>query len=494
MYKIMYIHNCRIELQRRTSPDEGMKKNEVLQFRKEDTDNVSTKEKTKMSEFDRVIGYERIKKELKLYCDAIKNPEKYRKIGANPPKGILIEGSPGTGKTLISNCFIKESGLGSITVRKKVSNGDFLKELRDVFEKAAKDTPYIVFLDDMDKFANNDAEHKDADEYAAIQALMDEYTKKGVFVIATINDSTDLPPSLLRPGRFDLTINMNNPEKEDSEKIIQHYLSQKELDHNIDYPLIAKIMCSSSCAQIEEAINYAGLLAVYSGNEKVGQKELLNACLKMQNIEVMEKRTASDYEVAVHEAGHILVYEILKPGSVVCSALVQNRWNSKVSEGITMYSYDADSLRSGKDEELDILSSLGGKAATEIVLCKTDMGCADDINHALNSIGCLHISYCATSLDVNGFTEESEWLKAYRDREVSMQLRNYYEKCKRIIHANRLFLDHLIRNLIDCRIITFRDIERIRQDLKKEGRIHDVSDFMGEESFRIDNTEVGFSA
>ncbi|MBR3638905.1 MAG: AAA family ATPase [Lachnospiraceae bacterium] len=164
-----------------------------------------------MSEFDRVIGYERIKKELKLYCDAIKNPEKYRKIGANPPKGILIEGSPGTGKTLISNCFIKESGLGSITVRKKVSNGDFLKELRDVFEKAAKDTPYIVFLDDMDKFANNDAEHKDADEYAAIQALMDEYTKKGVFVIATINDSTDLPPSLLRPGRFDLTINVNYP-------------------------------------------------------------------------------------------------------------------------------------------------------------------------------------------------------------------------------------------------------------------------------------------
>ena len=80
MYKIMYIHNCRIELQRRTLLDEGMKKNEVLQFRKEDTDNVSTKEKTKMSEFDRVIGYERIKKELKLYCDAIKNPEKYRKI------------------------------------------------------------------------------------------------------------------------------------------------------------------------------------------------------------------------------------------------------------------------------------------------------------------------------------------------------------------------------------------------------------------------------
>jgi hypothetical protein len=136
-----------------------------------------------------------------------------------------------------------------------------------------------------------------------------------------------------------------------------------------------------------------------------------------------------------------------------------------------MYSYDADSLRSGKDEELDILSSLGGKAATEIVLCKTDMGCADDFSHALNSIGCLHITYCATSLDVQGFMEESEWLKAYRDREVAMQLRNYYEKCKRIIHANRLFLDHLIRNLIDCRIITFRDIERIREDLMKEREV-----------------------
>ena len=113
-----------------------------------------------MSEFDKVIGYDDIKAELKRFCDVLKNPEKYKKLGVTMPKGILLYGDPGLGKSLMAKCFIEESGRKVFTIRKEMPNGDFINYIKETFERAKGDGPSIVFLDDMDKYANEDENHK----------------------------------------------------------------------------------------------------------------------------------------------------------------------------------------------------------------------------------------------------------------------------------------------------------------------------------------------
>ena len=164
-----------------------------------------------MSAFDKVIGYESIKKELIRFCDVLKNPERYRKLGVTIPSGILLEGEPGIGKTLMVNCFIEESGCRSFTIRKGKPNGDFVNEICETFRKAKEEASAIVFLDDMDKFANEDEDHRDAEEYVAVQSCIDECKGSGVFVLATVNTRYCLPDSLIRVGRFDRVIEMLRP-------------------------------------------------------------------------------------------------------------------------------------------------------------------------------------------------------------------------------------------------------------------------------------------
>ena len=127
-----------------------------------------------MNAFDKVIGYETIKNELRQICDMIHNKEVYEKLGAKLPKGILLYGEPGLGKSLMAKCFIEESGLKAYVVRRNKSNDDFIGEITDIFRKAKENAPSIVLLDDMDKFANEDSVHCDAEEYVAVQAGIDE--------------------------------------------------------------------------------------------------------------------------------------------------------------------------------------------------------------------------------------------------------------------------------------------------------------------------------
>ena len=162
-----------------------------------------------MSEFDKVIGYEDAKMELKRFCDVLRNPEKYTKLGVTMPSGILLCGEPGLGKTLMARCFIAESGCRVFTLRKEKPNGDFVNQIKETFEKAKTDSPSIVFLDDMDKFANEDDMHRDAEEYVTVQSCIDACKGHGIFTLATVNDKHCLPDSLLRAGRFDKVIELN---------------------------------------------------------------------------------------------------------------------------------------------------------------------------------------------------------------------------------------------------------------------------------------------
>ena len=272
-----------------------------------------------MSAFDKIIGYESVKAELIRFCDVLKNPEVYKKLGVTIPAGVLLDGDPGIGKTLMAQCFIEESECRSFIVRKDKPNGDFVNEIRDTFRKAKEETCAIVFLDDMDKFANEDQDHKDAEEYVAIQSCIDECKGSGVFVLATVNCRYCLPDSLIRVGRFDKVIEMQRPSGKDAVKIVKHYLSQKQVIGDIDMEMISRLMDGYTCAELETMINEAGIYAGFDRRDKIEQNDLFRAFVQMA-FKVPESVEEDDSvfvpSMAVHEAGHVVVAEILEPGSV----------------------------------------------------------------------------------------------------------------------------------------------------------------------------------
>ena len=186
-------------------------------------------------EFEPVIGYKSIKNEMIKICDIMRNSEFYYKLGVSVPNGLLLSGEPGLGKTLMANCFIKASGRKAFTCRKDKPDGDFVKHIKSTFDEAVKNTPSIVFLDDMDKFsANGDEYHRNSEEFVTVQSCIDDAKNKDVFVLATINDEDAIPESLLRAGRFDNRITVVSPKGEDAEKIVEHYIKRKNFVSDVD--------------------------------------------------------------------------------------------------------------------------------------------------------------------------------------------------------------------------------------------------------------------
>ena len=208
------------------------------------------KEVNEMRSMDKIIGYEGIKYELMQISDTLKNRAEYDKLGVSAPRGLLLYGEPGVGKSLMASAIIEESGRRTFTCRKNKPNGDFVNEIKKTFDDAAANAPSIVFLDDMDKFTNGDENHPDAEEYVTVQSCIDAVKGCEVFVLATVNNIDNLPRSLYRHGRFDRKIEIEAPTGRDAEMIIDHYLKTKKFIGDIDTKTIARIMDGRSCATL----------------------------------------------------------------------------------------------------------------------------------------------------------------------------------------------------------------------------------------------------
>ena len=320
-----------------------------------------------MSKFDKVVGYEDIKAELIRICDVVKNPEKYVRLGVQTPRGIMLWGEPGLGKTLMAKCFIEESGCKTFIIRKEKPDGEMVNTIRDVFNKAKAEGRSIVFLDDLDKFANEDNQHPDAEEYVTVQACIDSCKDSEVFVLATANDKWCLPDSLLRSGRFDKVIEMECPNGEDAVKVVNHYLSQKKSMGEVDAVLIARILEGHSCADLEMVVNEAGIFAGFEGRDVISQQDILRAAMRLL-FEGPEHIADTDFEysknIAIHEAGHVVIAEVFYPGSVnlVSICKYESSHGGYVSyQKINEYAKTSDVL------EKVVMRSLGGKAAIEVV-------------------------------------------------------------------------------------------------------------------------------
>lgn len=422
----------------------------------------------KMGNFDKIIGYEDIKAELIRFADVIKNPEKYSRIGVTLPSGLLIYGDPGLGKSLMAKCFIEEAGCKTYTIRKEKPNGDFVKEIKEVFEMAKDNAPSIVFLDDMDKFANEDYSHKDAEEYVTVQSCIDECRGFGVFVLATVNDKYSLPDSLLRAGRFDETISVGIPKPKDAEKIIEYFLDQKQATGNIDIEELTRLMEGHTCAELETVINKAGIYAGFDGREKINQDDIVKVVLRMM-FDSPESVNPTEYRntkyLAIHEAGHAVVAEVMDPGSVTLVSVCRH---SGSIEGITK-NRKPDGFASSKQlQEHEIICGLGGKAAVEVILGIEDIGCNEDIESVFDRIENFVSDNCTYGFDTYDEGCASEYLNEMKDRLKAMEAERYYRMAKRIIFENRGFVDAVVEALMDHKTVTYREMQKIRKDCFKE--------------------------
>lgn len=423
-----------------------------------------------MSEFDKVIGYDDIVIELKRYCDTLKNSEKYMKLGVTLPSGILLYGDPGVGKTLMSKCFVTESGCRVITLRKDEPNGDFVNKIKATFDEAKKGGTTIVFLDDMDKYANEDTMHRDAEEYVAIQSCIDECRGEGVFVLATVNDKYCLPDSLLRAGRFDKVIEVRVPKGKDAERVIRHFLSEKQMLGDVDVEEITRLLEGKSCAELETVINEAGIYAGYENRGRIYQSDVVKACMRMifESPECISSDEDGNTEcVAVHEAGHAVVAEMLDPGSVTLISVCRHIGSV---EGVTKVRRPKGYRVSKELQEHEVMCGLAGKAALDVVYGMPDMGCEADMHKVFDKVSEFVDNNCTIGFDTFERENPSQCLLEKKDMLIAAEVDRYYLSTKRIITENREFLDNIKEALMDHNTVTYREIQYL-----KEGFTNSVS-------------------
>ena len=418
-----------------------------------------------MSAFEKVIGYESIKNELMQICDMVHNKERYESLGARMPSGVLLHGDPGIGKTLMAKCFIEECKINTYTLRSNKGTDKFVDEITEVFEKAKKNSPSIIFLDDMDKFANDDEAHRDAKEYVAVQAGIDSVKECDVFVIATTNDIRKLPQSLIRPGRFDKTIIMKSPTKEDAQKIIKHYLNNKKLSKNVNFDDLCNMISYHSCADLETIINEAAISAGFAGKESINMDDLINAVLRLQYNspdDLMQKEKDEIRKVAFHEAGHLVVSEVIKPG---CIGLASIRTRGRSNTGGFIHKCDELERRPH-----NIMAALGGKVATELYYSEAcASGCYSDLDKA---IGLLRDGLTESGTNGVSFLEFGDPFYNLSDRTfdnreavVHAELERYIFQTRNILLKNKEFLEKVTDALIEKETLLFSDIKAIRESV-----------------------------
>lgn len=416
-----------------------------------------------MSEFDKIIGYKDVKTELIRLCDVIKNREKYKALGVAPIGGLLLDGEPGVGKTLMANCFIKASGRKSFVCRKNKPDGEFVNEIKNLFAEAAENEPSIILLDDMDKYANEDDRHRNAEEYVTVQSCIDEIKGKDVFVLATTNGTNNLPKSLLRAGRFDVIITVDVPQGEDAVEIVKYYLSQKKAVAEINAEDVARLLSGRSCAALETVINTAGQYAGYANKEMIDNDDVIRACLRViynapecsvpHNPFILER-------TAYHEAGHAVVAEILESGSV---DLVSVRKNTGTIGGFTAYHNSDDYWASKIYMENRVIALLAGKAASEIVFGEPDTGVNSDLHRAFDIVQRFADNYCEYGFGYWEDRDSSPARLALRETRITADMEMYYAKAKKILIDNRAFLDNLAKRLMEKDTIVASEIAEIKE-------------------------------
>lgn len=411
--------------------------------------------------FEEIVGYEDIKKELRIISDMLNNADVYKKLGASINEGLILSGKPGTGKTTMANCLVRSAGRSVYVCRKKSTDGEFVKTINGVFQNAKDNMPSIVLLDDLDKFSDKD-EDCDAEEFVAVQSCMDEIKGMDVFVIATVNNIRKIPGSLQRAGRLGKRIQVRLPKVDEAAKIVKHYLDKTEICEGLDEVSIARMLNGESCATLENVINSAAMKAAFNRQNTVNMQNIVDACLDV----IFESPESYDglteefkRRVAYHEAGHAVASEVLDPDSV---SIISIRKTENGKYGFVRYSRSEEKEDFCSDYNENIIKiSLAGKAATELVFGDADMGVNGDLHHAFKKAEQLVDCRCMYGFDNWIHDHDSSFAAENRNRAMAMIMEKNYLEVKKLLVENRELLDRIADELIKKTTLTYSDVQNI---------------------------------
>lgn len=431
--------------------------------------------------FDDVAGQDEAKEALMELVDFLHNPDKYKAIGANMPKGALLVGPPGTGKTLLAKAVAGEAKVPFFSI----SGSEFIEmfvgmgaaRVRDLFKQAQEKAPCIVFIDEIDaigkkrdtgKFGGNDEREQTLNQ---LLSEMDGFDgSKGVVILAATNRPETLDKALLRPGRFDRRVPVELPDLKGREAILRVHAKNVKIADNIDFNALARATSGASGAELANIVNEAALRAVKMNRQYVEQGDLEESIevviagyqRKGAVISPEEKRV-----IAYHEIGHALVAAMQKNSAPVHKITIIPRTNGAL--GYTMQISENDSVLMKKEELFNkIVTITGGRSAEEIVFGSITSGAANDIEQATKIARSM-----VTRL---GMTEEFDMMateimsNVYLGGDASLQcsdatagkidakvlaiIKEAHEKARRILLENRTKLDVLAQFLLEKETIT----------------------------------------
>jgi cell division protease FtsH len=428
--------------------------------------------------FDDVAGAEEAKEDLKEVVEFLKEPEKFIRLGARVPKGVLMVGPPGTGKTLMARAVAGEAGAPFFSI----SGSEFVEmfvgvgasRVRDLFERAKAEAPAIIFIDEIDavgrqRGAGLGGGHDEREQTLnQILVEMDGFENDtNVIIIAATNRPDILDPALMRPGRFDRKVIMDNPDVKGREDILKVHVRGKPLAPDADVKSIAKITAGFSGADLENLVNEAAILAARRGKKSIGMSELQEAMERVVMGPERRSRIISPEEkekIAYHEAGHAILFHLLEHSAPVHKITIVSRGQAG---GYVMPLPTRDFGLQAKEEFVDrIVAAMGGRAAEEIIYNQLTTGASMDLRQATQMARAMVTQYGMSDKlgpraygagnapiflgrEMGENRDYSEHYAQTIDDEVKTILEAAYNRAKSILMENREKMEVLVRILLE---------------------------------------------
>ena len=439
--------------------------------------------------FAQVAGLKEEKEELEEIVDFLKEPGKYTGVGARIPKGVLLEGPPGTGKTLLAKAVAGEAGVPFFSI----SGSDFVEmfvgvgasRVRDLFEEAKHNAPCIVFIDEIDAVARRRGTGMggghDEREQTLNQLLveMDGFgVNEGIIVMAATNRVDILDPAILRPGRFDRKVAVGTPDIGGREEILKVHAKNKPLGDDVNLQQLAQTTAGFTGADLENLLNEAAIIAAKENRSFIAQKDIKRAFIKVGIGAEKKSRIISDKEkkiTAYHEAGHAILFHVLPDvGPVYTVSIIPTGVGAA---GYTMPLPEKDEMFATKSRMLqDIMVSLGGRIAEEIIFGDITTGASSDIKKATKTARRMVTRYgmsdhigviCYDDDDDEVFIGKdlahakahSEEISGEIDKEVKHIIDDCYTKAKDIILQHEDVLHSCAQLLLEKEKITREEFE-----------------------------------
>ena len=461
----------------------------------------SDKEKVK---FDDIAGNDNAKQDLQEVVDFLKSPKKYQNLGAKIPKGVLLVGNPGTGKTMLARAVAGEADVPFFSI----SGSEFVEmfvgvgasRVRDLFLKAKKNAPCIIFIDEIDavgrKRGSGMGGGHDEREQTLNQILveMDGFdSNTNVIVLAATNRADVLDPALLRPGRFDRRVNITLPERKDREAILKVHFKNKPTDSTVNLDKLAAKTAGSSGADLANIANEAAIIAARRGKKKISNDDLTEAFEKVAIGPERKAKVMNEHEkelTAYHEAGHAIVGHILPDSDPVHKVTIIPRGGTG---GVTWFLPPEDRSYTNVYEFKDILArAMGGRIAEKLIYGEDGIttGAGSDLRKATEiARGMIIEQGMGKELRDQVFHEDngglmfdkmtrerpySDETAALIDKEVEHLIKEAAHRAEVVLKGNRDFLDKLVKALLEEETLEEEAVDKILKGttLPKEAMLH----------------------